>query len=479
MPYVRNIVLLVVVLTAFSGLAMADYFLRQEVKGRTRRELKEQGVTLNADAAVRAAVNSDLDLLVALESVGVDLGAAGGSAETPLLAAVKGGDARVVDFLLGKQSVIWTMGFHSGDSGQTALGWALKGREFSMAEKLLESGAVMKNFKQDGLPLMLAAVKNDDVELFDFLINHGVAVDGQDEAGNTALATALNGKKSEWVSRLLEAGADANQRGNSGEALLVEAVQSGQKSLLKTLIDHGAVVDVKSKSGESPLMMVVEKKDRVVINLLLEAGAASDVLDAKGHSITDRLIAEGDASMVEFFAFKTDGGITDAWMVKVFDAGKTELLKKLLNKGGNVEARVEKGGRLLKRAVLKKDEGSVDMLLSFGADAEGEVWDALAGGSQVILEKLLESGADANEALVAGVGSPLSLALRQQRYDSAETLLVHGADPNPRQVDGRSLIEEAQRRGDERAVSLLQDYCADYQEEMYSEEMKEENESAR
>ena len=136
-----------------------------------------------------------------------------------------------------------------------------------------------------------------------------------------------------------------------------------------------------------------------------------DGIDAHGRSIADQLIEAGEVGMVEFFAAKTGGGITDEWMVKVFEVGKTDLLQELLKKGGNVEAESEEGGRLLKRAVLNKDLPMVELLLAAGADPNGEVWDALATGDRAILEKLLLKGADANESLAVGVGSPLSLAL--------------------------------------------------------------------
>jgi len=322
---------------------------------------------------------------------------------------------------------------------------------------------------EEGTPFIATAVKKDDVRLFDFLRKQGISVNEKDIQGFTPLVLVVKEKKGDWVVRLLEAGADVHQAGVTGEALLMEVILGGHMDLAKLLIKHGATIDALNQVGETALMVVAGKSDQEAIVMLLDAGANADVLDSNGRSISDRLIESGDVEMVEFFAGKADGGITDEWMNKVFEAGNTDLLQGLLKKGGNVEAGAKEGGRLLKRAVLNKDIPMVELLLAFDADPKGEVWDALASGDRLILEQLMVSGADANEALAVGVGSPLSLALRQRRYDSAELLLLHGADPNPQQAGGQSLIEDAKSRLDIRAISILRDYCADYHEEVYFE----------
>ena len=458
---------MVVIVTAFSGLVMADYYLRHEATGQTRRSLKEQGVALNSDSVLQAAEAGNMEVIDSLQEAGLDLGDPGASGETALLVAVKSGNVRVIDFLLGKKSVARTLG-HKDSDGQTALIVAVKEGDYSTAKKLIGLGARMGSHWEDGVPLITAAVENDDIRLFDFLIGQGVSVKEKDGKGLTSLVLAVKEKKKDWPLRLLKAGADANQAGVTDENLLMEAIQGGNTGLVKILIEYGATVDAKNKAGETALMVAVDKANREMIIMLLGSEAKTDVLDAKGGAIADRLIAAGDVEMVEFFTTNTEGRITDDWMVKVFEAGKTDLLQGLLKKGGSVEAETGKSGRLLKRAVLNKDLPMVELLLAFNADPKGEVWDALASGDREILKKLLISGADANEALALGVGSPLSLALRQRRYDSAEILLKHGADSDPQQADGKSLLEEAKSRLDDRAVSLLNDYCAGYREEMYS-----------
>lgn len=457
--------LLLVIAAAFSGLAMADYYLRHETTGLTRRDLNARGIDLSVEAAVEAAEKSDWGLLESLEKVGVDLGETAASGETTLLAAVRSGDVGVVDFLLEKKSVLRTLGKRVEGADSTALQLAVRRREFSIAEKLITAGATLQDLGEDGVPLMMVAVNQEDGALFDFLIKQGLKVDRADASGHSALATAVEGRKIKWVSRLLAAGAEANQLGISGEVLLVEALQGGSAPILKGLIDHGAAMNAKNKRGDSALMIAVEKKDREAISMLLQAGTDFDALDAKGRSVVDRLIDGGDADLLGFFATQTDDGITEAWMIKVFEAGEIDLLATLLKKGGEVEAETVADGRLLKRAVLNKDKASVDLLLAYGAEAKGTVWDALASGSQIILEKLLVSGADANETLVLGVGSPLSLALRQRHYESAEILLRYGADPSPKQADGKSLLEKVESRGDERSAALLRKYCAECQDE--------------
>jgi len=428
-----------------------------------------QGIELNSDAAVQAVGASDREGLDTLERVGVDLGGLGDSGDTPLIEAVRIDDMEMVDYLLGKQSVIRTLNQKSTVDGHNALLCALDSGNFSIAEKLMKVGGVMEGQWESGVPLIVTVMMNNDNQLFDFLVKQEVPLDEPNDDGLTALALAVKEKKDDWVIRLLEAGADVNQKGAS-EALLLEAVRSGRNKLAKILIDHKAVVDVKNKAGETPLMIVIEKGDSETMLMLMDAGARTDATDSKGRSISDRLIEHENAEMVEFFTRKIGTGITDEMVVKAFDSEKIDLLKGLLEKGGNVEAKTGKGERLLKRAVLDKDQSMVDLLLTFDADPKGEVLDSLLGGVPEILELLLRNGADANEPLDEDVGLPLSVVLKAQRYDFAEILLRFGADVNPKQADGQTLIEEAEGRGDQKAVSILRDYCADYREEVYSED---------
>ncbi len=458
--WVRNTILLALVAGAFSGLAMADYYLRYEETGKTRRWLLGRGYSPDTDAVLQAVKSGDREALEAFPRLGLSLGTPGEDGQTPLTTAVRGGDAAMVDFLLGKDRVLQTLN-HRVAGGQTALALAIEGGHYSLAGKLLSAGALL----DEDRPWMAQAVAKDDIELFQWLVRQGVVVEHRSADGLTPLVLAVEERRGDWVPRLLEAGADAEQLGTSGEPLLLEAARQGRWDLASTLIEHGAGVDGRNKAGETALMLAVEKGDRGGIALLLEAGARVDAQDATGKSVVDRLLAGGNANLMEFFATKTGGGIPDKWMLRAFESGRPGLLAGLLERGGAVEAGKEDGGRLLKRAVLGKDREMVGLLLSFGADPKGEVWNALASGDEQILERLLAAGADANEPLALGLGSPLSLALRQRRYHSAETLLRHGADPNPRQEGGLSLIEEAEARGDKRAAALLRDYCGDYREE--------------
>ena len=239
---------------------------------------------------------------------------------------------------------------------------------------------------------------------------------------------------------------------------MLETIRRGNGELAKLLIDHGATVDGKNKAVETTLMEMVGKEDLAMVSMLLDAGADAGGQDSNGRSIPDRIIEAGNVDMLEFFIEKTDGVITDGWVLYAFEIGNADLLKSLFKMGGNVEAKDGNDERPLKRAVLNKDLPMAELLLNFGADPKGEVWNALASADPMILEQLLKKGADANESLVVGVGSPLSLTLRQRRYAAAELLLKYGADPNPPLTGGQTLIEGAKIRGDERAVLMLQDY---------------------
>ncbi|MFK5924882.1 MAG: ankyrin repeat domain-containing protein [Verrucomicrobiota bacterium] len=465
---VRNVVLLVGVVTAFSGLALADYYLRNESVGRTRRELKEQGVDLSVESLIAAVRHDDHKKVAALLQVGVDPGAVGAAGETALLAAVAAGSERWVEELLSYQRVLTTLDLVTpeGGSGLSALGRALQAEEFGIAGQLIGAGAKWPDVLDGEEPLVIAAYRGDQRDLFDFLLQHQREIDQRGADGKTGLVLAVEENKQQWVAAFLAAGAGVNQLGDDGQPLLLEVAAAGEMKILELFIDHGADLDQTNKKGETALMLAAGLKDGGIFERLLQAGAALGGEDAGGSTVVDRLIENGDELRLQLLVKNKGSKVADDWMLKVYQANQIELAGRLLHWGGNVEAgKKSAAGSLLKRAVSEQKITWVRQLLSWKADAQGLLWTALALGDREVVEVLLAAGADANEQLVVGVGSPLSLALRQQRYDLARVLLDHGAEPDPQQSDGLRLLEKIEAKGDQEAAVLLREYCAGYQEE--------------
>lgn len=84
--------------------------------------------------------------------------------------------------------------------------------------------------------------------------------------------------------------------------------------------------------------------------------------------------------------------------------------------------------------------------------------DAARSGNTDDIDRLLRGGA----AVDSGVGgvSPLRAAVRAGKRENVEFLLNAGADPNALDTRGRSILDEAQSRKNQRIVELLVGYGA-------------------
>jgi ankyrin repeat protein len=120
-------------------------------------------------------------------------------------------------------------------------------------------------------------------------------------------------------------------------------------------------------------------------------------------------------------------------LINASTQGHLEVVRSLLNRGANVNAKDKNGCTSLMYAI--EDEHTA------------------------IVRLLLNKGARANIRTQAG-DTPLSMAVYYENLDIAKLLLDHGANVNARNLDGQSALMYAARRGNLQMVKLLLDYGA-------------------
>ena len=147
-------------------------------------------------------------------------------------------------------------------------------------------------------------------------------------------------------------------------------------------------------------------------------------------------------------------GFTD--LILACDLGLVDLVKHVLSKGVNVNARDKEGATALNRAV---SEGSVDIvmiLLDNGADIEGGDWNT------PWRDEVDEDGA--KREVKAFSARPLMLAAMKGDHNIMRELLTAGADPDARSnsawFEGESALHFATVVGDEQTMRILLDHGA-------------------
>jgi len=142
---------------------------------------------------------------------------------------------------------------------------------------LLDTGADVTLPAADGTTALHWAARYDDTSLAERLLAAGADPAARNRYGVTPLyLAALNGSAS-MIALLLEAGADANEVGNEGETVLMTAAQTGVVAAASVLIEHGADVNAReSWHQQTALMWAAAEGHPAMVQALLDAGADID-----------------------------------------------------------------------------------------------------------------------------------------------------------------------------------------------------------
>jgi ankyrin repeat protein len=236
-----------------------------------------------------------------------------------------------------------------------------------------------------------SAARNADIDEVRKLIAAGSDVNAPEADGTSALLWAAHQSSPELVELLLEAGADPNVPNNFGVTPLLEASRYGDAATIAALLDGGADIEAAGRDGETPLMAAARAGSVEAVKLLLERGADPNAAE---------LLEDQTALM---------------WATA---EGHLDVVDALLDAGAdpNLKARVSE---LTKRSTRT----------DFPSGGFTAVMWAVRNGDEAVVRRLVEGGADLD--LRNGDGATaMMLAIVNDRFDLAATLVELGADPN-------------------------------------------------
>jgi len=235
-----------------------------------------------------------------------------------------------------------------------------------------------------------AAARADDLAKVRDLIEHGQDVNAPATDGTTPLLWAAYQSNLDKVKALLAADADPNVANEFGVTPLMQASRYGDVATIKALLAAGADLAKATRDDETPLHAAARAGNLDAVKALLEAGADVNATEAsQDQTALMWAVAEGHLAVVD----------------ALLDAGAD----------ANRQARVSE---------LSKRSTRTDFP-SGGFTAA--MW-AVRNGDEAIVRRLVESGADLNLQNADGA-TPLMLAIINDRFDLAVTLLELGADP--------------------------------------------------
>ncbi|MGV3526343.1 MAG: ankyrin repeat domain-containing protein [Candidatus Sericytochromatia bacterium] len=185
----------------------------------------------------------------------------------------------------------------------------------------------------------------------------------------TPLMLAIYRDHAAAVDFLLERGANPNARNGRGHTPLMMAAAGGQTALVERLLKAGAELDAEEEIGNTALLWAAYWGHLEVLRLLIEAGASLRIQNDDGNNAL-LLAAQGGLSQQSRQLVKAAPRVAASGrqLPPVFnDAGETDLIRYLLDKGALVQSRNLQGQTPLMLLAGRGRGGPVKLLLERGA----------------------------------------------------------------------------------------------------------------
>jgi ankyrin repeat protein len=336
--------------------------------------------------------------------------------------------------------------------------------------------------KTYGTDLISAATKNQNIELFEFLLESGAAIDNKNSTTTPPLIAAVRsyGKEKELVTLLLKAGSDPNvldQEGNNALAYLPWT--SGNDEIAIILLEAGTSAthpSIMKAHNETLIHFSVKAKSPELYNAARKAGVSITTLDYFNHSplttaviygdpwFTRELIAAGVPVHNRDFSEKDRENVApnireradDILAIAVGDGRNLEVVEILLNAGAGIETHSDKynGGTALHAAVETVQTDMAEALIKAGAKVNAKddfnrtpLHIAVNVKNKELITLLLNNGADVN-ALDKFKNTPLHVAANAKDKEVIMVLLKAGADENAKDGKGMRPVDYLMGEGD-------------------------------
>lgn len=189
---------------------------------------------------------------------------------------------------------------------------------------------------------------------------------------------------------------------------LVRAAHNGDIRMTEELLGKGAEVDEWDHEGQTALIAATAKGHREIVEILLANGAGVDFKPIYGETA----------------------------LIVASSCGHKNIAKILLASGADMNERDDQGWKALMMAYEFSKLEMVEYLLSNGADVDERF------------------SVDEEEKTI------LMMAVGNNDWSIAKIFLRHGAKPDARDANGRTLLSIAVNRGHDEVARLLKEYGA-------------------
>jgi ankyrin repeat protein/mono/diheme cytochrome c family protein len=396
------------------------------------------------------------------------------TAPASLLDAVKVGDVATVKALLAKQADVAA----AEADGTTALHWAVENDNDALVALLLEAGAKAQVVNRHGIAPLHRAATNGNASIINRLLTAGADANFATPAGESPVMMAARTGNTAAIETLIASGADVNARESwRGQTPLMWAASENNAAAIRVLVRAGADINAKSTSGMfTPLLFAVRGGHLDAARALLDAGANVNERLPDGMSALVLAVynahyelaatllergadpnaaAQGWSALHQIaWSRRPNRGFNMPGAVPTGTLDSLELVRRLVVRGADVNARITKEPRDGNRNMLNRIGGTPFLMAAKSADVP-------------LMRVLLESGADptittndGTSALMAAAGVGVygpgeSPGTAEEAFEAVKLAFeVGGGDVNGANKDGETALLGAVYRGG--AVPVIQ-----------------------
>ena len=121
----------------------------------------------------------------------------------------------------------------------------------------LERGAYINDQTKYGDTALIKAVKNEDMNMAEFLVSEGANINIQRYSGNSALMCACASCHGglDMIKFLVSKGAKINVQNDDGNTALILASRYGRLDAIMYLVSKGANISLRNKYGKSSIFL--------------------------------------------------------------------------------------------------------------------------------------------------------------------------------------------------------------------------------
>lgn len=303
-------------------------------------------------------------------------------------------------------------------TGRTPLHWASRGVHFEVMEFLVAKGADVNSTDNNGISPLASVASRNHIAAAKLLLEHGAKTELAEYPDRSPVFYALTPQSKGILELMIKRGASLEFRNTYQRTPLIYACrEGGSLEIVKLLVDNGADINARDKFGDTPLNLAAWRGFEDIVNYLLgknaEFSAAGEegplllsyAADKRLWELYQALIRKGGEEFLRNFDKKpvlhwaAAGGsvkisedlINRKMPVEAKDVfgwtplhyasffGRTDVVKLLLDKDCNMNARTPLGESAMDLARAEEKKEITSLLILNGAVQQAPVSTGLTG----------------------------------------------------------------------------------------------------